>query len=191
MTLPTSGALSLSAIQTEFGGSNPISINEYYAGGANVPAGASGTNGAVPTSGQISFSQFYGTSDIVVNINTATVEDYTFVGGGGSIAGWKCHSDGNVKYNTATGGSVNAYNWVVPTSEGSNYWCRATLSSGSTPLGSGLGSWIDTALNPGWEIQLSTVGSDTSVLSVQIASDSGGSNIIDTATITLYVQVDN
>ena len=62
MTLQTSGAISLANIQTEFSGANPIGINEYYAGGSYVPAGTSGTNGAVPSSGQISFSQFYGTA---------------------------------------------------------------------------------------------------------------------------------
>jgi hypothetical protein len=62
MTLPTSGPLSLTDIQTEFGGSNPIGLNEYYAGGGLVPAGATGTNGAVPSSGQIAISNFYGTS---------------------------------------------------------------------------------------------------------------------------------
>ena len=40
MTLPSSGTLSLSQIQTEFTGSNPISMSEYY---------KSGGNGYVPT----------------------------------------------------------------------------------------------------------------------------------------------
>lgn len=62
MPIPSSGALSLNDIQTEFGGSPPISISEYYAGAGLVPSGTTGTNGAIPTSGQISISQFYGTS---------------------------------------------------------------------------------------------------------------------------------
>jgi len=53
MTLPSSGPLSLSDIQGEFGGSNPISLSEYYAGGGLVPSGTSGTYGAVPSSGTI------------------------------------------------------------------------------------------------------------------------------------------
>ena len=40
MTLPSSGTLSLSDLQTEFTGSNPISMSEYY---------KSGGNGYVPT----------------------------------------------------------------------------------------------------------------------------------------------
>lgn len=35
MTLPSSGTLSLSQIQTEFTGSNPISMSEYYKSGGN------------------------------------------------------------------------------------------------------------------------------------------------------------
>jgi hypothetical protein len=58
MTLPLSGPLSLSAIQTEFGGSNPININEYYRGGAYVPGTAA--NSGIPTSGTISIGDFYG-----------------------------------------------------------------------------------------------------------------------------------
>ena len=37
MPLQTSGAISLSQVQSEFGGSNPISMSEYYRGGSNVP----------------------------------------------------------------------------------------------------------------------------------------------------------
>ena len=59
MALPASGPLTLQNIQTEFGGSNPIGINEYYAGGGLVPPGTSGTFGAVPSSGQISIQNSY------------------------------------------------------------------------------------------------------------------------------------
>jgi hypothetical protein len=72
MALPTSGPLTLAQIQTEFGGSNPISLSEYYAGGANVPAGTSGTYGAVPSSGTISIRNFYGTQKTAPTF-TATI----------------------------------------------------------------------------------------------------------------------
>lgn len=57
MALPVSGPLSLSQIQTEFGGSNPVSLSEYYRGGGLVTT----NNTGVPTSGTISISNFYGT----------------------------------------------------------------------------------------------------------------------------------
>lgn len=52
MALPNTGSISLSDIQTEFGGSNPISLSEYY-----------GVATGVPSSGSISFSDFYGKSN--------------------------------------------------------------------------------------------------------------------------------
>lgn len=65
MPLPSSGPLTFANIQTEFGGSNPIGLNEYYAGGGLVPSGTSGTYGAVPSSGTISVQNFYGTQSLV------------------------------------------------------------------------------------------------------------------------------
>jgi hypothetical protein len=87
MALPASGPLTLQDIQTEFGGSNPIGLNEYYAGGGLVPPGTSGTFGAVPSSGAISIQNFYGTSNI------------SFI----SATGGTVTTDGNYKVHTFTG----------------------------------------------------------------------------------------
>ena len=66
MTIQASGAISFSDLQTEFGGSNPISLNEYYVGGSNVPSGIGGFNpNSIPSSGTISMSQFYDSSNAV------------------------------------------------------------------------------------------------------------------------------
>lgn len=62
MALQASGAISLNDIAGEFGGSVPHSINEYYRGGGLVPD--SSANSSIPTSGTISFSQFYGGTNI-------------------------------------------------------------------------------------------------------------------------------
>jgi hypothetical protein len=50
--------LHLPDIQGEFGGSNPVSMSEYYRGGGLVPN--TGTNTRIPTSGEISFGDFFG-----------------------------------------------------------------------------------------------------------------------------------
>ena len=57
MTLPASGVISLLDLQNEFGGSNPIGLNEYYRGGGLVPNISQ--NASIPTSGAISVSNFY------------------------------------------------------------------------------------------------------------------------------------
>lgn len=56
MALQSSGLITLNNIQTEFGGSNPIALSEYYRGGAYVTT----NNPNVPTSGIIRVSNFYG-----------------------------------------------------------------------------------------------------------------------------------
>lgn len=58
MALQSSGTITMAQIQTEFGGSNPISINEYYRGGSYVPN--TSTNSGIPTSGTIDMADFYG-----------------------------------------------------------------------------------------------------------------------------------
>jgi hypothetical protein len=56
MALQSSGTISLANIQTEFGGTNPISLSEYYRSGIYV----TDNNTNVPTSGVITMSNFYG-----------------------------------------------------------------------------------------------------------------------------------
>lgn len=100
MALQTSGAITLSDIQTEFGGSNPISLSEYYAGGLYVPSGTSGTNGAVPTSGEIAVSDFYGTQSGI----TITVTEGSFANA--VHTGYGFHTNGalvNINYATNYG----------------------------------------------------------------------------------------
>lgn len=104
MALPSSGAISLSEIQTEFGGTNPISISEYFAAADGIP----GNNNP------ISFSDFYGTSSnidlddiatpVVINgqnsLQEITVSDYISSGGQLTIpSGWWIWSN-----NTANAG---------------------------------------------------------------------------------------
>jgi hypothetical protein len=67
MTLQSSGAISLADVQTEFGGSNPIGINEYYGVAAGVPA-----------SGTISLNDFYGKSASYWTSNIMGYADNSF-----------------------------------------------------------------------------------------------------------------
>lgn len=64
MAIPTSGPFSLNTLQTEFGGSNPISISEYYRNGTYIFNNSSAS--LVPTSGTIKYSDFRGATALVV-----------------------------------------------------------------------------------------------------------------------------
>jgi len=76
MALPASGPISLSMIQAEFGGANPISLSEYYKNGTYVTATDYAPN--VPTSGTISLSNFYSSRKLSLTTLTYT-SDGSFV----------------------------------------------------------------------------------------------------------------
>lgn len=67
MTLQASGTISLKDIQTEFGGSDPANLNEYYTGSkTTIPTGY-----GIPSSGAISLGDFRGTQKFSLNYITA------------------------------------------------------------------------------------------------------------------------
>ena len=59
MPLPNTN-VSFQAIQQEFGGSNPISLSEYYLGGGLVRTNTNAPNGPISSSGLISVGMFRG-----------------------------------------------------------------------------------------------------------------------------------
>jgi len=73
MAIPLTGPISLADIQAEFGGSVPVSLSNYYKGGAYVLNTDYAPN--VPTSGTISLSDFYG-----ARRTTLTTFTYTTAG---------------------------------------------------------------------------------------------------------------
>lgn len=94
MTLPLNGnSIKLSEIQSEFGGTDPISISEYYSGAGKVRTLTAGFPGGIstniPTSGPLKLSNFHGSS-------SAVPITYTVVGGGGA--------GGGSSFNNSTGG---------------------------------------------------------------------------------------
>jgi len=79
MALQSSGAISLANIQTEFGGSSPISLSEYYQNAD--PDLVTPNNTGIPNTGSaISISDFYGAV-------LAQSVIYEIIGGGGEGAG--------------------------------------------------------------------------------------------------------
>lgn len=110
MPLPTSGSLSLSSVQTEFGGSAPTALSEYYRGGSNVPSESSG----IPTSGVIAFSDFRGASNVVSMtyeiIGAGGEGAGGFAGGTGSAGSASSFSGSGFSTVTAAGGAGGAGN---------------------------------------------------------------------------------
>lgn len=182
MTLQSSGAISLSQVQTEFGGSNPVSMSEYYAGGTYVPSGTSGVNGSVPTSGTIAMSKFYGTSSVLVSFG-----DYALVinaSGSGDVQ-YQFGSDGKHR---DVSNSVVIGDWVVPNGNASNYEVKATVVFG-TILGAATGSWLACTSSRTWYIEGLSSGTYTGGITVEVRPTGGGS-VLDSASITFELNVD-
>lgn len=74
MALQTSGPISLLNVQNEFGGSNPIGMNEYY-----------GAASGVPTSGAIGLNAFYGKSSVNYLPSVSRTLQNTVTGEGSKI----------------------------------------------------------------------------------------------------------
>lgn len=105
MTLQSSGAISLSDIQTEFGGSNPISISEYY--------GEDAYPDTLPESGVISLNDFYGLSDFIGGLMADNADWPRTVGASGAA--------GNQSTTTTV---------TLPAGTRSVFFAGATLDSG-------------------------------------------------------------
>lgn len=189
MAIANSGAISLSTIQTEFGGSNPISINEYYAGGTYVPSGTSGVNGAVPTSGQISFSQFYGTSAVVFNgFDAKTI--YAGESGTAAQAAYSVSSNGSA-FSTVNYAIDTVYtpNWIIPSSAASNYEIMATMVSGTVSVPSAAtGTWLTVNTELTWTRTRVTVGVVSCEIQFDIRLISTPGTILDTWNVSLTAE---
>lgn len=107
MAVPASGAIKFSELQSTFGGSNPISLSEYYYGGSLMPTlsysnYSTGLSGVkvfnVPGSGSISLADFYSarTSLTYDNssspLNTGYINGYTPV----TVSGFVSDRIGNL-----------------------------------------------------------------------------------------------
>jgi len=135
MTVRTSGPISLLDLQNEFGGSNPISLSEYYRGNGLVNAAVaasgsafitapkgSGSGVQIPTGGIVQFSEFYGANAVTYPASGTVLQSNVCSGTTlGNIV-----ADGNGgSYFSATQYNSPTCGYVAPTSayttDGSGY----------------------------------------------------------------------
>lgn len=167
MAIPSSGPISLTTVQTEFGGVNPISLSEYYAGGASgyVPAGTTGTYGAVPSSGAISLRNFYGTTAVTIVLSNQSIADFT--GGGSSAsAGYQLTSAGAA--NEIVGASTSFLEtWCSPSGEAVNYEVFVTVTGSPLTIGF-INAWTALSTTRTWRLDAGIGDNLTSTLSVTV-----------------------
>lgn len=107
MPLPSSGAISLNDIQTEFGGSNPISLSEYYQGGSIIGSGV--YPNTIPTSGLIQLDDFYSAKATHAYAGTSSSQQVY-----NAIIGYSIdYFNGGLKVTVGYWGSGNTGSWTA------------------------------------------------------------------------------
>lgn len=88
---------------------------------------------------------------------------------------------------TNSNGVVQITDWYLPNTPGigSQFWIRATLSSGTSPTGSALSTWLQLSSAISWRLTQTTNGSKTCTLAISIATDAAGANIVTTGTAVI------
>jgi hypothetical protein len=126
MTLPTSGAIDVKAIEGEFDGAGTVTpdpifdIQYYYRNGPFV----SSNNINIPTSGPISFANFYGASNndvvVIIGSNTTNVNAQTLFGADWTNAAVRKRII--ISPNVIVGGSLGQTALTIPTGLANNLY---------------------------------------------------------------------
>lgn len=200
MVLPTSGQLSLGDIRTEFDSTgSEVSLSNFYRGGSFVPD--TPANAGIPTSGQISLTNFYGgdvTNEVVDLLGGTTAAT-----GAASIvnAGYTFRTDGTLDRD-ASGVADRVYsfyqNWIN-TTPSKEYWLKVDPLDGGSVSGDTTGTWLKLADSAGgigqadreFYIQEGPGTAVTSVdIAVRIAGDQSGTPLLDSANYNIFVEVE-
>ena len=122
MTLPSSGTITIGNIVSEFGGDGDI--EHYYKGGPCVPYA---TPGAIPGSGQISLSNFYGTQNIQESFDVPSSS--TTWGSSSGAVGYALA--GNIPEAPGSGDGTNPSDFgsISPSSTSSVVWPGQTITA--------------------------------------------------------------
>jgi len=194
MTMPSSGALNMG------GTSSPVSVN--FELGRAAPynqtvsmndsvvrslAGVSGTSGST-----WSMNSLYGKSAVTVSLSSVTSNEpfdaTPFAGGDPSTATLSFLSDGTWSATLEASASKSG-NWATPTTTGvgSGYWIRFTrtfFSGGAGNSATASTGWLQLNTTQSIDVtRTSGFGVTTADYTIEIATDSGGSNIVATASL--------
>jgi hypothetical protein len=139
MAIVASGQVSLGDIQTEYGGSNPIQLSEYY-GDGNAPA-----------SGEIQLAaDFYGTSSNIIGITITSNGGWSTSSNAGNSTNHGHGSSQTIQW-TALGSfttswsvsSEGSYDWLTVRKNGSQIWRSSGSGGSSTGVVAGTVMWFN------------------------------------------------
>lgn len=110
----------------------------------------------------------------------------------GDSAGVTFNSDGSLSASGNTSVTTGS-SWNTPnaTGVGAYYWIRVTLNSGTAPTTGTTGSWLALSSQRTFSWLRNASGTTTANITIEIASDSGGTVIAATKTLGISVAITN
>lgn len=163
MTLPASGSINIGQLRTEFkGGSAAISLSEMYRSGTYVPPLTA--NAGIPTSGAIQMDDFY-SSTVSTDMDASYTAESIGVKGGGSTCTLWVYTDGTI-FSACFPTIITNFSdtWVASSSApGSWYDVYVSVTSGTSPTGDSLSTWLALTSNRSW-----VLNTGSCVLSVKV-----------------------
>jgi len=176
MAMPSSGTITFAQLQTEFGGSNPISLSEYYRGGGLVPNITA--NNAVPTSGAIDLQDFYGAINRSFSLAIGDI-----IAAGSFVTA--------AELGIYRNGQANSTTWTTPTETtiGDGYEVRVTVDAELGVSGPARGTWHALTSNRFWYVTNDVSGTTIyTQFTIDIRIAGGGATVC-SETLTMSAEV--
>ncbi len=116
------------------------------------------------------------------------VDTYSDNGIGAASVSWELVTNGTVAVEGTNFGQIDLYDWITPKPPAATYYIRVSPTSGGFSSGAAINTWLATTSNRAWV--LDDGGSSQSVtFTAQLATDSGGTNVVASASIQLIATI--